>query len=69
MMDVRSAVPALLLAILLAWAVTTDVRSRRIPNQLVLWGALGSFHWKPSTPNCPTCWPLPAVFRLLGPTR
>ena len=40
MMDVRSTVPALLLAILLAWAVATDVRSRRIPNQLVLAGLL-----------------------------
>lgn len=40
MMDLRSAVPALLLASLLAWAVATDVRSRRIPNQLVLAGLL-----------------------------
>ncbi|XLZ70749.1 prepilin peptidase [Massilia sp. SR12] len=40
MMDLRSAVPALLLALLLAWAVATDVRSRRIPNQLVLAGLL-----------------------------
>ncbi|WP_342113815.1 A24 family peptidase [Pseudoduganella sp. OTU4001] len=40
MMDLRSALPALLLAGLLAWAVATDVRSRRIPNQLVLAGML-----------------------------
>lgn len=40
MMDVRSTVPALLLAAMLAWAVASDVRSRRIPNQLVLAGLL-----------------------------
>lgn len=40
MMDSRSLLPALLLAGLLAWAVASDVRSRRIPNQLVLAGML-----------------------------
>ncbi|MCE3262181.1 MAG: hypothetical protein K0R43_1260 [Pseudoduganella sp.] len=40
MMDLRSTLPALLLGALLAWAVASDVRSRRIPNQLVLAGML-----------------------------
>jgi prepilin peptidase CpaA len=38
MIDLRSLLPALLLGGLLAAAVVTDVRSRRIPNQLVLVG-------------------------------
>ncbi len=38
--DHRLLLPAALLACLLAWAVASDVRSRRIPNQLVLLGAL-----------------------------
>jgi prepilin peptidase CpaA len=40
MMDLRSILPALLLAVMLAWAVASDVRSRRIPNRLVLAGML-----------------------------
>ncbi|MGW8393338.1 A24 family peptidase [Pseudoduganella sp. HUAS MS19] len=38
--DSRLLLPAVLLAGLLAWAVASDVRSRRIPNQLVLLGIL-----------------------------
>lgn len=37
-LDLRSVLPALLLAALLAAAVATDIRSRRIPNRLVGFG-------------------------------
>ena len=36
--DARALLPIVLFACLLAWAVASDVRSRRIPNQLVLAG-------------------------------
>ncbi len=36
--DTRALLPIVLLAGLLAWAVASDVRSRRIPNKLVLLG-------------------------------
>jgi prepilin peptidase CpaA len=39
-LDSRALLPAVLLACLLAWAVATDVRSRRIPNKLVVLGIL-----------------------------
>ena len=39
-LDSRILLPAVLLAVLLAWAVASDVRSRRIPNKLVLAGML-----------------------------
>jgi len=38
--DSRLLLPAVLLSCLLAWAVASDVRDRRIPNQLVLLGML-----------------------------
>jgi prepilin peptidase CpaA len=38
--DTRALLPIVLLACLLAWAVASDVRSRRIPNQLVVLGLL-----------------------------
>ncbi len=38
--DLRALLPAILLAAVLACAVATDVRSRRIPNKLVLLGLL-----------------------------
>lgn len=38
--DLRMLLPAALLGALLATAVWHDVRSRRIPNRLVLWGTL-----------------------------
>ncbi|KQV46044.1 MULTISPECIES: prepilin peptidase [unclassified Duganella] len=38
--DSRALLPIALLACLLAWAVASDVRSRRIPNQLVVLGLL-----------------------------
>jgi prepilin peptidase CpaA len=37
-LDARALLPIVLLAGLLAWAVASDVRSRRIPNRLVLAG-------------------------------
>lgn len=40
--DSRALLPVVLLACLLAWAVASDVRSRRIPNQLVLLGLLSA---------------------------
>jgi len=40
MSDPRLLLPVVLLAGLLAWAVASDVRCRRIPNQLVLLGIL-----------------------------
>lgn len=39
-LDLRALLPAILLAAVLACAVATDVRSRRIPNKLVLLGLL-----------------------------
>jgi len=41
--DSRALLPVVLLACLLAWAVASDVRSRRIPNQLVVLGLLAGF--------------------------
>jgi prepilin peptidase CpaA len=38
--DTRALLPIVLLACLLAWAVASDVRSRRIPNKLVVLGLL-----------------------------
>src|SRR5262245_23535685 len=38
--DTRALLPIVLLAGLLAWAVASDVRSRRIPNKLVVAGLL-----------------------------